>query len=185
MSKSPAVIVATESARKEAEVVTLSTGVRARIVPVAATLIDSAISHIKPPVVPEFYIEDKGRSEPNPNDPAYLAALRDYERQQSMASIDVMVLMGVELVDPLPKDTSWIKKLQRLEKLGHISLADYDFDDELDAEFLYKRYIAVGNPDYALITQKMGVTEDDLRAAETSFPSDEARSTDRPVPAEQ
>ena len=47
----------------------LSTGIRARIVPVAASLIDEAVARIRDPQVPVVMNEKKGREEENPLDP--------------------------------------------------------------------------------------------------------------------
>ncbi len=48
----------------------LSSGYWVRIRPVSAHLIDGAQAQVKDPEVPVVFIEDKGRSEENPNDPA-------------------------------------------------------------------------------------------------------------------
>jgi hypothetical protein len=169
MSKSPAIEVARDIAN-EKEIVVLSTGYRAKIVPVAATLIDAAVSKIQDPPVPMVFIKDQDRNEPNPNDPAYQRALQEANRERSMASIDCMVLMGVELLDPVPIEGKWLLGLKRLERLGRIDLSLYDMEDPLDMEFVFKRFVAVGNEDLELITKKMGITEADLKAAEAAFP---------------
>ncbi len=57
------------------DIITLSTGVRGRIRPVPAGLIDEVVSRIPDPEVPRQFIEDKGREELNPFDPAYIEAV--------------------------------------------------------------------------------------------------------------
>jgi hypothetical protein len=168
-----AIAVAEDFAHKDG-ILTLSTGYRATIRPVSAQLLDSAMSRIKDPPVPEIYLEEKGRSEPNPNDPAYLKEVEEANHRRSMASVDVMILMGVQLIDPVPPESEWLIPLQQLERLGLFDLSPYDLQLQQDCEFVFKRFVAVGNEDLKLITAKMGITEADIKAAEASFPGNKA-----------
>ncbi len=181
-SKNTAVI---EIAKKydgagENEPVYLSTGVLARIVPVSAALLDEAQSSVPIPKVPTWYNKDKERDEENPNHPDYLAAIDTAERKRNMASIDVMIMFGVVLVDQngdevgAPKDNSWLSKLIFMDKRGVISLGDVDFDDELEREFIYKKYVAVGVPDIFMITRRVGIDEEEVQKALNSFRDNEA-----------
>ena len=83
--------------------------------------------------------------------------------------MDVMILMGVELVDPIPEDDKWVKKIKYLEKVSNVSISDYDLDDEMDREFLYKKYIAVSTEDFFLIGSLSGITQADLDTAKKLF----------------
>lgn len=172
MSKNqvPALAVAAELAETKDDIKTLSTGYRAKIRAVSATLLDAAMSKIKDPPIPVVFIADKDRSEPNPNDPQYIKDLEEADHLRSMASVDVMVLMGVQLVDPVPDEKEWLYPLQDLERLGHFDLSQYDLTDPRDREFVFKRFVAVGNEDLRLVTARMGVTEADIKAAEAAFP---------------
>lgn len=175
---SPAVPVAKEKANRdgtENHEVTLAGGVRATLVPVSASLIDEVTSRIKPPKIPMWHNEDKDRDEPNPNDPAYTAELAEVGRKQSTAAIDAIVMFGVELVDGLPEDDKWLKKLQYMEKRGNLDLSSYDVDDELDQEFLYKRFIGVSTDIITKISEISGVSGEDVEDAERSFPGDSER----------
>ena len=82
-------------------------------------------------------------------------------------------MFGIELVDDIP-DNGWDKKLKYLERLGHLDLTEFDFKDELDRDFLYKRYIAVGSDDLVKIARMGGLQPEDLDAADASFPGDES-----------
>lgn len=173
--KSPAVELARK--RREAEsgdgVVLLSTGVRARIVPVGVNLIRDAMLQIEDPPVPWVKDEEKGQQYENPNDPEYQAGLARAARQRETASMDCMVMMGVELVDGVPQEDDWLRRLRFLEKRGSLDLSDYDLEDELDREFLYKKYVAVGSTDLIQIGQTSGISREEVAAAVASFPSDE------------
>jgi len=111
---------------------------------------------------------DKDRDEPNPNDPKYIAAKQEADRQRGIAAIDAVVMFGVELLDGVPDD-GWLGKLRYLEKRGLLDLESFDLDDPLDLEFLYKRYVAVSAQDIAYIMRTSGVREEDVEAAIRSF----------------
>ena len=121
-----------ETKKELGTIITLSTGIRVRIVPVAAHLIDEAMFEIKDPAVPKQDL-GKGREEPNPLDPAYRQALADAEHARGIAASDTLIFMGVELVDGMPEDDEWLKKLKFLERLGHFkALGNFDMKDKID-----------------------------------------------------
>lgn len=168
-SKSPAVAVAHENLSEEDGFVTLSNGARAMIRPVSISLITEVSNRVKDPEVPTFYNEEKGRDEPNPNHPSYIRALQEAENRRGIASLDAMVMFGIELVDGLPKDEKWIKKLRTMERIGALDLSVYDLEDDIDKEFLYKRFIAVGTEDLAKISRASGISQEAVESAEKSF----------------
>lgn len=143
----------------------LSTGIRARLVPVAAALVEEAMAEVKDPPIPKWHNPDKDREEDNPSDPGYLDALAEARRQRGLAAIDTAIMFGVELLDGLPEDDSWIKKLKFLEKRGRISLAGYDLEDQIDLEFVYKKFIAVGGADYGLLGGISGISAAEVAQA--------------------
>jgi len=159
--------------QQEVDVVrTLSTGVRALVRPVSARLITETISSVPKPAIPMWHDPDRDRDVPNPDDPTYIRALEERQEQQGVASFDAMVMFGIELVDGVPDDDGWIKRLRLMEKLGHLDLSDFDLDDELEREFAYKRYVAVSAADMDLLQSASGVTEEEIAIATESFPSD-------------
>lgn len=153
--------VVNEAAKGDGTVV-LSTGFRARIVPVSASLIDQVTAKIKDPDVPMWKNEEKGREEPNPADPAYLKALDDAARERGIAAMDALIMFGVDLVDDIPGDSLWVKKLKFLG-------IDVDTDDPFEVEFYFKKYVAVSAEDVQLVTSRSGMTAGDVEAAERSF----------------
>lgn len=172
MDSNPAIIVAKAQSGRERDVITLSTGIRARLVPVAASLVAEATSLVKDPEPPVWHNPDKDRDEPNPSDPAYLRTLSENQSRRALAGLDTLVLFGVELVDPLPDGDGWIKRLKLLERRGGLDLAGYDLDDPIDREFLYKKFVAVGSDDLAEIGKLSGISREAVKAAEDSFPGD-------------
>lgn len=163
---------ATETAKRsdQPEVVTLSTGIRARIVPVAASLVEDVMNAVPEPEVPTFMNEQKGREEPNPHDPSYQRAMRQYERERNDAAMSALVLFGLELEDGVPDDDTWLKKLQFIERRTQLDLSGFDLNDELDQEFVYKRYIACGTMDLITIGRKAGLSQEDVQEAVNTFP---------------
>lgn len=153
--------------RQFSEPITLSTGIKVKINVAPAMLVEQAVSRVKFPDVPVQVLED-GRKVENPNHPEYLQARQDAIRNQSQASLDVMIAF-IDLVDPIEDDT-WIKRLNYLVRLGHADISGYDLDDELDREFVYKKYIAIGNEDAKIIALANGISGEDLQSAKDTFP---------------
>lgn len=161
----PAVVVAEKMAddSEETKVITLSTGVKAILTPVSASLIDEVTARVKDPEVPMWMNEDKGREEPNPSDPRYLAELENAERERGKAAMDALVMFGVQLVDPIPEDNEWLSKLKFLGVVEDKELSP------MEREFAYKKYIAVSATDIGKITGMSGVASEELAQAEATF----------------
>jgi len=176
-SPSPALEVAKEQVEQD-DLTVLSTGVRARLVPVAASLISKVASRVKDPEVPMDYIEEKDREEPNPDNPEYLRKLEEATAKRGTVSLETMVMFGVELVDGVPEDDAWLKRLRFLEKHGNLDLSEYDLDDPMEREFVYKLYIAVGSNDIMKIAKMSGISPEEVKQAAESFQGSKARDTD-------
>ena len=169
---SPAVVAKKEREAGKKPIITLSTGVRVKLLPVAASLITDVTGRIEDPPVPIWHNPDKDRDEENPNDPAYLRACQQADTRRGLAAVDALVLFGVELVDGMPEDDRWLTNLRHMERLGHLDLSGYDLGDAVDQEFLYKRYMAVASPDLGRIMSLSGLKQEDIRRAERSFRGD-------------
>ena len=178
---SPAVLEAKK--QKEAgddDVTVLDSGVRVRVKQVPPGLLQDILSHLDEPVPPMWYDEDKGREEPNPNHPEYIKAVKEYQEAQSSATIDAIALFGLELVDGLPEDRSWVNKLKIMSRRNDFDLSQYDLEDEVDLTFLYTRFIALAGSDYIKLGQTLsGITEEDVEAAQDMFQGNEGRATNR------
>lgn len=162
----------------EEGIVTLSTGVRARITTVSQAIIQDALGLLKEPRPPMWLNPDKEREEPNPMDPDYLEALQEHEQKQYQVTFNTFAMFGVELVDGLPENDDWLRKLVIMDKFGTLDLSAFDLDHEIDREYLYKRYIAMGNADYVLVGIRSGVSQEEIRRAASSFQRKEIRGED-------
>lgn len=149
----------------------LSTGVRGRIVPVGASLIDDVVSRISDPPVPLFHNPDKDRDEENPLDPTYLAELQRTARRRAVAAMETMLMFGLELEEVPPTET-WLPRLQLLAKRGLLDLSGFDLSDPLELELLFKKYLAVGTQDLIAIGQRAGLNSRDVEDAARTFKSE-------------
>jgi hypothetical protein len=161
----------------ESEEVTLSTGVVVRLKPVSSSLVEEMRNAIDMPEVPKVWIEAKEREEENPNDPRYIAAIEETNSKRAEAVFDALCIFGVELVDGLPEDDSWIKQLRLLERRGSMDLSGFDLKDEFDLEFLYKRYVAIAGADLNLISGLHGFRPLEVARARSMFLGDETGDT--------
>lgn len=166
------------------DVVTLSTGVRVRLHPVSSSLIEDLKSVIPFPEVPVVHIEEKDRDEENPNDPVYLAKVDETNRKRGEAALAGLLEFGVELLDGLPEDDTWLRKLQRLAKKNLLDLTGFDPKDDFDKEFLYKRYVAVAGDDLRILAPLHGLNPMGVAKARATFLGNEARDADRGLPVE-
>ena len=157
---------------------TLSTGVWARLVGVSQSYIQDALAMLKEPPVPMWTHPEKEREEPNPSDPEYLRDMEEYSQKRLRVIFDTLSLFGIELTDGVPEDDAWLRRLKLHAKRGHLDLSDLDLDDEIDREFLYKRYVALGNEDFLMIGQLSGIDPVEVAEAAKSFQGDEARDAD-------
>lgn len=171
MEKSPVVAVAKEVDAREIKnnEIVLSDGRIGRVHSVASSLIEEVNSRLVDPLPPMFMNNEKGREEPNDVDPGYLKQLEDMKRKRGKASLDAIIMFGLELVDGVPEDGLWLKKLQTMERRGHLDLTGYDLNDPFDLEFLYKSYIVCDNHVIEKISEVSGITEKDVEKAERSF----------------
>eukprot|EP00919_Chromeraceae_sp_WS-2016_P030391 GHVR01072123.1.p1 GENE.GHVR01072123.1~~GHVR01072123.1.p1 ORF type:complete len:176 (+),score=31.97 GHVR01072123.1:438-965(+) len=170
--KNAALTVAKMADKTDDGIVTLSTGVRARLVPVATGVLEAVKSQIVDPPVPMWMNPEKEREEPNFNDPEYNRALTDNTDRRGTAVMDALIIFGVELVDGIPDSAGWLSGLKMMERLGHLDLSAFDLDDPLDLEFLYKKHKAVAAADYGLLTNLAGLTGEVIAEAEDTFPGD-------------
>lgn len=163
-STAPAIVEVAKGIQGDTdEIYTLRSGFRVRVKAVAASLVDQVTAKIKDPSVPMWMNEDKGREEPNYADPQYQADLQETSRLRGVAAIDAMVMFGFELVDGLPEDNSWTRQLQLIG-------IEVNPEDDVEKEFMYKKYIVVTPEDLRLVTDLSGLSTEAIQEAEASFP---------------
>lgn len=98
------------------DTVELSTGVVLRVKPVPGRILGDAARLVKRPTPPMVMNNDRGREEPNPDDPGYLDALREWSQQTMEASVNVALTLGTT-VEHLPggmhppESDAWIEEV--------------------------------------------------------------------------
>lgn len=171
LSNNPAVLVAKQN-ETGAGIHITRTGVRVKIQPFPEMLARQAVLAVKDPPVPMAWNADKERDEPNPHDPDYIKAVAEAEQKRGEASIDAALLFGVELIDQLPSDEKWLRKLAYLG-------INVDPQDPLEVELAYLKYIAFSSSDdIAVLTGQLRVTEKGIAEAAATFQSDAPGDTD-------
>lgn len=153
----------------QGDVVTLPSGIQVRYHPVAANLIREVQSRIEEPVIPTFpNPDDKTKTLPNPASPTYIRELAQVAEQRTQASMDALLMFGLELVSPMPVDNVWLQKLIALKT---IDVSDIDAN-EFIKELWYKKYIVADVNVIQAISRLAGVTQEDIAEATESFQGD-------------
>ena len=134
----------------------MSTGVRVTVSAVNPATLTDIQMQIKNPPVPTRIGPDMGM-EPILDHPDWLAGCEMKDLERASAMMDIIALFNVELVDGLPADNGWIKKLTMLHKMGRLDLSSFDLEDENDREFLYKKHIALATEDWTTLFKLSGV----------------------------
>lgn len=164
--------------------ITLSTGVTLSLHAPPAWALQKVQDQmaLERPVVPQVYIEDKERSEDNPDDPRYVQALQSHQMRLTERLYDVSLMLGaaVAFVPPsIPTvgSEAWSSKL---EAVG--------IPIEVDADKRWLQWIkyvaAPTNVDWtrllAELLELVGTKEEDVAAALAMFRGDETGPTDTP-----
>lgn len=146
-----------------------------RVKPIPAAIITDVTNRIPDPEIPVWYNKEMERNEANPGDPEYVRMKSEVERKRGEAMIDATILFGIELVDGIPPVEEWMPRLQFMIRRGQLDLSQYNLDDPLELEYVFKRYV-IGN--IALIThiqQLSSVMPDDIGKAAAPFRRKKAR----------
>ena len=170
----------------------LSSGYAAILRPVSLALIQEAVRSVKEPEmiyeeVPSLENPEKMVKHPNPDHPEYKQRVERYEQDQVEATLDVLTMFGVDLVDgiPDPESDTWLARLKLAEKKGLVDLSLYDLNAPIELEFVFKRYKAVTKIDLEKLQQVSGITAQAYEAARDTFPGDPEWNADSPVPAQE
>lgn len=172
--------VANHIKSKQAEklVQTLSSGVRVIVHGVSNFEMQELAMSIPEPKPPRLKDPDTGREYENFDDPDYAKAKSASDIRRGLMSLDSM-LIGVELVDGLPEDESWMNAVRFKAKRGLIDISGYDMENPIEKEFVFKKYVAfLGTSDWEILQGKIKESEEAAAKADAMFPSDEEQPTD-------
>lgn len=167
--------------------VTCSNGLVLRVKAVPPYLIQRAAQRITAPKVPKVWLEDKGREEENPADPAYQEALMEYNLLAADAGANVMLGAGTA-IEELGPDMEGPEGSEWMETLEY-------FGVQFDPANRMSRYITWLTC-YALptagdlqkvvsaVARRTGISEAEASAALESFRDRTARGADNRLPPE-
>jgi hypothetical protein len=141
--------------------------IRVKAIPVA--IISDVSNRIPDPEIPVWFDKTIERDVLNPNDPAYLKEKEEVDRKRGEAMIDATVMFGIDLPDGVPPTEKWLPKLKFLEKRGQVDLSDYDLSDDLEKEFVFKKYIIASIALINYIQNMSSVTPEDIGEAGRPF----------------
>jgi hypothetical protein len=141
--------------------------IRVKAIPVA--IISDVSNRIPDPEIPVWHDPEYDRDVQNPNDPAYLSAKEEVDRKRGEAMIDATVMFGIDLPDGIPPTEKWLPKLKFLEKRGQVDLSGYNLSDDLEKEFVFKKYIIASIALINYIQNMSSVTPEDIGEAGRPF----------------
>lgn len=156
----------------ERDRLTLDSGIVLKLSPVPPFVFDFAQEKHPIPPPPVVMVEDKGREEPNPNDPDYIALVEKIRAEQMMIISDAAFVLGVEIdYVPIelegPDGDNWI---QACEVVG----IEIDRENAKKRKLQWLRYYALRTPlDIATVTRycmgKTGTPEEVVQQVIESF----------------
>jgi hypothetical protein len=91
-------------------------------------------------------------------DEEHKAAQETNSYQRGKLVLETMLHFGIVL-DALPEDDRWLRRLQFMEKRGKIDLSEYDLENDIELEFLFKRYVLLTPLDLVRIGRKTGMDD--------------------------
>ena len=165
----------------------LANGCLLGIKPVAPFLIRRAVTKLDRPSPPKVLIQDKGREEEVPDDPAYMRALAEYRNLTFETGANVLLAAGTWLktapagVDR-PEDEGWVETAQFLGVEVDVSgaLARYLSWLNLYAITSEQEYLKL----MLVVSRGVGLTEEEVQQAMSSFRGLAARGADNGLPTE-
>lgn len=165
----------------------LANGVTLSLKPVPPLLMRRAVANLSPPKVPTVYIDEKGREEENPNDPAYVAAVSEYEQKTFDVGINVLLLAGTAIADvpsgvSAPEAEEWVEQAKMLG-------VEVDVSSPRARYLSWLQLYALSSLDEIVrVTGAVGrlsnVREEDVTASVASFRRKTLRGADNGVSAE-
>jgi len=170
-----------EGQKQEESLLTLSSGVVVRAVPVSPLLMDALMRRYKPPKPPQFKNEENGRYYENRDDPDWLDEVQKLEQESETAALDLLFAKGVELISipdgmARPEEDEWVEDIKLF--------AGVEIDPHPRLRLLaWIKYVAAQRAEDLMnlgkaVMQQTGVSEDLVSQALASFRSDTPRLPD-------
>lgn len=172
---------------------TLSNGIVLKIKSVPPFLVQAVQNEFKTPPPPKVMIEEKGREEENPNDPAYLRLLEELEEKQNLAINDLFLAAGTEVLSVpdgyfKPEQDDWIAVVEFAQNITGTDI-HVDRDNPIKRYLHWLRFYALETgADVALATrlpmELAGIREGEVDEVMDAFRSLPGRGADTIGPVE-
>lgn len=156
----------------------LSNGIVLKLKPVPPLLLQAINQEFVQPDPPVVYMEDKGRDEPNPNDPAYIKEVEALAAKQELAVHDLLLGVGTEVKSVPegyypPESDNWIAQVEFARDLSG-RFFKIEKDDTIRRYLCWLRFYALETGgDVALATglpmQLAGIREGEIEEVVESF----------------
>lgn len=163
---------------KDPNRIELSNGVVLKIKTVSRNAISyaarNAMKEHPEPQPPMKWIEDRGRDEPNPNDPAYQESYKLHQIEVSARVLDVLYARAIEVVE-IPDDVGGPES-KEFQDYVNLAMGEELRESELGRWVQWLRYWAVPDGDDLDLQRRLfelvGVPVQDIRVVEATFQGD-------------
>lgn len=165
----------------------LTNGILLGLKPVPPLLIEAVNNEFKLPEPPTVYLDEKGRDEPNPNDPEYQKELKRLEEVQNLAITDLILGVGTRAISVpegyfMPEDDGWVASVEFANQLSGVTLK-VDAEPGIRRYLQWLRFYAIeSSTDLALVTglplRLAGIREGEIEEVVDSFQRLPERGTD-------
>lgn len=165
----------------------LSNGIVLTLKPVPPFLMSAVLNEFKDPEVPTVYMEEKGRDEPNPNDPDYLKAVEEVSKKQDKAIGDLLLSVGTSVKSVPdgyfpPESDEWIKQIEFASEITGANIL-IDKENPIKRYLYWLRFYAIETQsDFSVINTMAyslgGIRENEVQEVVDSFRSLPERRAD-------
>jgi hypothetical protein len=165
----------------------LSNGIVLTMRPVPPLLLQAVNNEFPVPDPPVVYMEEKGRDEPNPNDPAYQKELERIAEAQDLAVNDLTLAVGTSVKSVPegyfpPESDEWIEQVEFANRIVGIDV-HIEHSDKTKRYLHWLRFYAMETAsDIALVRglpmQLAGIREGEIEEVIESFQRLPERGTD-------
>lgn len=166
---------------------TLTNGIVLNLKPVPPLLIQAVSQEFKTPDPPVMFIEEKGRDEPNPNDPKYKKELDDIAEAQNLATNSLVLAIGTSVKSVpngyyMPEEDDWIANIEFASKISGKELK-INREDDIQRYLCWLRYYALESIGDMVLVQSLpgqltGIREGEVDEVLDSFLSIPQRRAD-------